>query len=165
MRRDKIIIAESGATKTDWCLLCRDEMPVFRKSAGINPFLDSEDGICRSVQEDLADFLADAHGSKVFYYGAGAASRSQAEVVARALSRLVGQQQHVIEGDMLAAARGISGTQPGVVCILGTGSNSCYYDGNKIAEQKASLGFIAGDEGSGNQLGKAGAAVFCLQHI
>lgn len=149
-----ILLAESGSTKTDWCLLSDDGKPVFFKTSGINPYLQSPDEINTLLGEELK-WKNDKHAADtICFYGAGAGSVSNQKILSGILKDFFKIKKVEVQGDLMAAARSLCGNEPGIVCILGTGSNSCYYDGKKIKEQQASLGFIAGDEGSGNHMGK-----------
>ncbi len=148
------LIAESGSTKTDWCLLKKGKKPVHFKTGGINPYLQTKDDILNILTNELDWNSKKDIPDVVSYYGAGAASKLKQEEVAAVLKQYFGVKKVNVNSDMLAASRGLCGDKKGIVCILGTGSNSCYYNGKQIKEQTASLGFIAGDEGSGNHMGK-----------
>ena len=149
-----ILLAESGSTKTDWCLLNSDSKPVFFKTSGINPYLQSPDEINTLLGEELK-WKGDKHAADtICFYGAGAGSLTNQKILSGILKDFFKIKKVEVQGDLMAAARSLCGSKPGIVCILGTGSNSGYYDGKKIKEQQASLGFIAGDEGSGNHMGK-----------
>ena len=149
-----LLLAESGSTKTDWCLLKKGGKPLFFKTTGINPHLQSSDVIASLLQEEL-DWNHDKHqADSIVFYGAGAGKKDKQTQLTAVLKKFFGISKVEVHGDIMAAARAMCGDNPGMVCILGTGSNCCYYDGNKIQEQHISLGFIAGDEGSGNYLGK-----------
>jgi len=143
------LIAESGSTKTDWCFLKKGKKPVYFKTSGINPYLQKQDEILALLKNELK-WDSDAYkADAIYYYGAGAASKEN-----QAIKKYFNIKKIEIQGDMMAAARALCGDKKGVVCVLGTGSSSSYYNGNTIKEQKASLGYIAGDEGSGNYMGK-----------
>lgn len=146
-----ILIAESGSTKTDWVLLHQGKKKRSFQSSGINPYLQNEQLIGVQLQEQCAIIESVA---AVYFYGAGINGRRNQQIVSKALSKHFQCEKVSVESDMLAAARGLCQDQKGMVCILGTGSNACYYDGRKIKDQLPSLGFIAGDEGSGNHMGK-----------
>jgi len=149
-----MLIAESGSTKTDWCLLRKGKKLVYFKTSGINPYLQSEEDIMGLLQNELP-WDANIHKiDSLAYYGAGAGNKDKQQEVKRVLSKFFSIKKVDVQSDMVAAARALCGDKKGVVCILGTGSNSCYYNGKTIKEQKASLGYIVGDEGSGNYMGK-----------
>lgn len=149
-----ILLAESGSTKTDWCLLEKGKRPVHFKTAGINPYLQSANDIHKMLKDELTWNAKKHRADKIAYYGAGAGNEKRQKELETILKGYFGIKKADVQSDMMAAARALCGDKKGIVSILGTGSNSCYYNGKKIAEQKASLGFIAGDEGSGNYLGK-----------
>ena len=150
-----ILIADSGSTKTDWCVVEQGQMVQQIATKGTNPFFQSEEEISNEIATALLPRLKSNTLDAVYFYGAGCAFPDKIEAVHRAISAHL----HVTNGievssDMLAAARGLCGHQPGIACIMGTGSNSCYYDGKEIVSNVSPLGFILGDEGSGAVLGK-----------
>lgn len=149
-----LLLAESGSTKTDWCLLKKGGEPVFFKTTGINPHLQSGEVITGVLQDELEWDKKEHQADSIIFYGAGAGKQEKQNQLSDVLKKFFGINKVEVHGDIMAAARAMCGDEKGIVCILGTGSNSCYYDGKKIQEQNASLGFIAGDEGSGNYLGK-----------
>ena len=150
-----ILIADSGSTKTDWCLVEHGEVlqQIFTK--GTNPFFQSEEEISNEIAANLLPQLKTAETDAVYFYGAGCAFPDKIETVRRAILRHLQVKGEVeVSTDMQAAARGLCGHRAGIACIMGTGSNSCYYDGEKIVQNVSPLGFILGDEGSGACLGK-----------
>jgi glucosamine kinase len=146
-----LLIAESGSTKTDWVLLKKGKQSKRFKTAGINPYLQSTVDIIAQLEEQCAERIKP---DEIHFYGAGIHSKSNKQIVASALQSFFDTKTVSVESDMLAAARGLSQQKKGMICILGTGSNACFYDGKKIKDQLPSLGYIAGDEGSGNHMGK-----------
>lgn len=149
-----ILIADSGSTKTDWALLENDKAVKTLRTAGMNPFQMSEEEIANEVKEHLANELPTTTIDELHFYGAGCTKEKQ-PIVERALrASLTITGECEVASDMLGAARGICGHKPGIACILGTGSNSCAYDGKYITKNVSPLGFILGDEGSGAVLGK-----------
>ena len=148
-----ILLAESGSTKTDWCFLKKGTKPAHFKTSGINPYLQSHEEIASVFENELAwDPKKKIDG--IVYYGAGAGQQAKKEELGFLLKQYFGIKKIEVQCDMMAAARAMCGNKKGIVSILGTGSNSCYYDGKKIKDKQVSLGYIAGDEGSGNYLGK-----------
>ncbi len=145
------LIAESGSTKTDWVVLKKGKVLQEFKTAGINPYLQKTVDIMEQLE---GSFKLDVAVDEVHFYGAGINSKANAQIVSSAMKNLFGTKNVSVESDILAAARGLSQDKKGMICILGTGSNCCYYDGKKIKDQLPSLGYIAGDEGSGNHMGK-----------
>jgi len=149
-----LLLAESGSTKTDWCLIRPGARPQKFKTAGINPYLQTPKAIIAMLQDEMAWNTNKHTADAITFYGAGASSPENQKLLQGALQDYFGIRKVGVHSDMMAAAHALCGNQKGVVCIIGTGSNSCYYDGKKAAEQQASLGYIAGDEGSGNYMGK-----------
>jgi len=149
-----LLIAESGSTKTEWRLLRKSKKPLNFITPGINPYLQDEKGILAMLESELPAKLFKNTPEAIIYYGAGAARADKQKVLKSVLGEHFGTKSIEVHSDILAAARGLCGGNKGIVCILGTGSASCYYDGKKVAEHQHSLGFIAGDEGSGNHMGK-----------
>jgi N-acetylglucosamine kinase-like BadF-type ATPase len=164
-----ILIADSGSTKTDWCLTCKDGEPKMISTKGINPFYQTEDEISADLQQNLVPEMKKAAGgmmptvTNVYFYGAGCTPEKSPTVrnaIRRALSSVAGSEMQSgdagieVQSDMVGAARALCQHSAGIVCIMGTGSNSCYYDGKEITANVSPLGFILGDEGSGAVLGK-----------
>lgn len=150
-----ILIADSGSTKTDWCVVENGQLiqQIFTK--GINPFFQSEEEISNEIATTLLPQLKKNELDAVYFYGAGCGFPDKIEMVHRAITRHLQVKDEVeVNTDMLAAARGLCRHEAGIACILGTGSNSCYYDGKQIVSNVSPLGFILGDEGSGAVLGK-----------
>lgn len=145
------LIAESGSTKTDWVVLKKGKKQTQFRTEGVNPYLQSTADIVNSLEGSVPEKL---NVDEVYFYGAGINGKANRQIVKAALQTLFQTKSVDVESDMLAAARGLSHDNKGMICILGTGSNACYYDGKKIREQLPSLGYIAGDEGSGNHMGK-----------
>ena len=149
-----ILIADSGSTKTDWCVV-REGRPVRKfETDGTNPFFQAPEQIERTLVSQLLPRLDGRPVRSVFFYGAGCAFEEQTAMIRRVLRSLLDVRRVEVGSDMLAAARALCGRDPGIACILGTGSNSCRWDGQRIAEQVSPLGFILGDEGSGAVLGR-----------
>lgn len=148
-----ILIADSGSTKTDWCVVTHGKLVQRICTKGINPFFQSEEEISEEIKSALLPGLDTDTFEALYFYGAGCIPE-KAEMMINAFSKYLHVGTIEINTDMLAAARGLSGKNPGIVCIMGTGSNSCYYDGEKIVSNVSPLGFILGDEGSGAVLGK-----------
>lgn len=149
-----ILIADSGSTKTDWRIIAGNQVVVATQTLGFNPYYQDSDSIAAELQANL---LPHCKGkiTQVFYYGTGITNTEKAEVLRSAMLKVFGEIERVdVQSDVLGAARAACGHQAGIGCILGTGSNSCYFDGDKIAFQVPPLGFWLGDEGSGGHLGK-----------
>lgn len=149
-----LLLAESGSTKTDWCLLKKGAKPLRHKSAGLNPYLQSGDDMLAILKKELGKWPGKEQPQSIAFYGAGLGTAERRKELKGILKKYFGIKQIDVESDLVAAARGLCGNNKGIVCILGTGSNSCYYNGEKIKDRQVSLGYIAGDEGSGNHMGK-----------
>ena len=148
------LIADSGSTKTQWCLVEGDKVVKELYTLGINPFYQTTDDILADLREKLTPALASEKITQISFYGAGCAFEDKKDIVRSALSALFVHASIEIESDLLGAARALFQHQKGIACILGTGSNSCYYDGVTITHNISPLGYILGDEGSGAVLGK-----------
>lgn len=151
------LIADCGSTKIDWCLLENGSVVRRFNTTGINAVMLTEEEIRQRLLLELQPLIdADADAiSEIFFYGAGCISPDVCRNVERALRAVIpGVGQVDVRTDLLAAARALCGHEPGIACIMGTGSNSCWYDGREIRENVSPLGFILGDEGSGAVLGK-----------
>lgn len=149
-----ILLADSGSTKTDWGLVENGKLVKSLRTSGMNPFQMSEEAITEEIKCHLVPELPSTVLDEVHFYGAGCTKEKQ-PIVERALrANLTINGECEVASDMLGAARGICGHKPGIACILGTGSNSCSYDGKNLVKNVSPLGFILGDEGSGAVLGK-----------
>ncbi|MCL2417491.1 MAG: ATPase [Bacteroidales bacterium] len=148
------IIADSGATKTDWCLINKAGEVKIVQTIGLNPYFLDEDDVLNVLQKDLYPFLDNKKVEEVFFYGSGCASLRKKQVLQSALDSFFMDAGVEVENDLLGAARALYGEEKGLACILGTGASSCLYDGEQIAERVSSLGYILGDEGGGASLGK-----------
>jgi glucosamine kinase len=147
-----ILLADSGSTKTDW--LVPGTEPNSFVSAGINPFYQTQDVITETLRREVVPNLT-GPVRQLFFYGAGCADEVSSRPVREALATVFPDAEEIqVRSDLLAAARALCGHQAGIACILGTGSNNCHYDGEKIIGNIGSLGFWLGDEGSGGYLGK-----------
>lgn len=149
-----ILIADSGSTKTDWCVVGQGQLVRQIVTKGMNPFFQSEEEIENEIATALIPHLETNVLDAVYFYGAGCVP-DKVPMMHNALSTHLNTKNGIeVNTDMLAVARGLCGHKPGIACIMGTGSNSCFYDGEKIASNVSPLGFILGDEGSGAVLGK-----------
>lgn len=149
-----ILLADSGSTKTDWGLVENGKLVKRLRTSGMNPFQMSEEATTEEIKTHLVPELPGTVLDEVHFYGAGCTKEKQ-PIVERALrANLTINGECEVASDMLGAARGICGHKPGIACILGTGSNSCSYDGKNLVKNVSPLGFILGDEGSGAVLGK-----------
>lgn len=148
------LIADSGSTKTSWGLAGKGSFPQYFQTEGMNPFFQSETTLQQIVANLKQTALKDRTIDHVFFYGAGCAFPEQIEKIRQIFLTVWPEAEVFVASDLLGAARALCGNQAGIACILGTGSNSCLYNGKEICEHISPLGFILGDEGSGAVLGK-----------
>lgn len=150
-----ILIADCGSTKIDWCLIENGKVAKQVFTSGINALLMSEEQIRQTIADELVPEIKGYEIGSVYYYGAGCLFDDICANVRRAIAANIPSAKTIeVDTDLLAAARALCGKNPGIACIMGTGSNSCYYDGLKIVDNVSPLGYILGDEGSGAVLGK-----------
>ena len=147
------LIAESGSTKAEWCLLEGNHVAEHVFTEGINPFFQTRREISRLVRLQLPEKFFTRRLQEIIFYGAGCTSDEKKNIVKSSLISQFRVPVHV-DSDLFAAARALFGKNEGIACILGTGSNSCFYDGKNIQKNVKSLGYVLGDEGSGAVLGK-----------
>jgi len=148
-----ILIADSGSTKTNWALVEKGEDKLRLQTEGINPFYRNIEDISDELEKELLPKIS-GNISAIKFYGAGIINSAKGAGLKKLLQDMFPMAEVEANSDLLAAARSTLGQKPGIACILGTGSNSCYYDGIKIAEHVSPLGFILGDEGSGAVMGR-----------
>lgn len=153
MKQSITIIADSGATKVDWRLITGSGEVKCLSSAGLSPVYMSEDEIFSEIKEHISPSV-EGPVKEIYFYGAGVVGSDSINKLTRCFNRLFSGAAVFVESDMLAAARALCGRQSGIVCILGTGSNSCFYDGESIVRNVKAGGFILGDEASGAYFGK-----------
>jgi glucosamine kinase len=153
MKQKSILIAESGSTKTDWCLIKAGKSKHF-KTQGINPFFLSQSDIIEILEQELKINPEKEIVDEILFYGSGIANSDKKDILTKCLRYHFGTREIQVESDMLAAAQATCQGDAGIAVILGTGSNSCYFDGKKIKDKQVSLGYVLGDEGGGNHLGK-----------
>lgn len=151
-----ILIADSGSTKTDWVLLDKNNVIFQYQTIGFNPYFQSSEDIYEEIKLRLIPVLQDQlHNIKhIYYYGAGCSTPDKVQVIKQGLYLSFGNILSEVNHDLLAAARALCGKEKGIACILGTGSNSCLYDGKTIIENVPSVGYLFGDHGSGAAIGK-----------
>ena len=154
-----ILIADSGSTKTAWCLV-NDGKKKFISTQGISPYFLNDDTLGAILKKELAPKTAHVVVDEVYYYGTGCSNPDNISLVKRGLKKLYPKAKINVQHDLLGAAKGLCGDAKGIACILGTGSNSCFYNGKKIIKNSPGLGYVLGDEGSGTHLGKK-----VLQHF
>ena len=149
-----IIVADSGSTKTDWMLIHADGA-LMVSTMGFNPLYHSEDLIYEESKKELDKHQVEYGDVKaMYYYGTAVWDHEKADKIHRAMARLFPKAEIEVEHDLLGAARATCGHDAGIACIIGTGSNTCLFDGVNVTDNVVNLGFFVGDEGSGAHLGK-----------
>lgn len=150
-----ILLADAGSTKVDWVLVTPEgEVETRFASPGINALLSEPEELESRFREVAQKLGQDESLEEIYYYGAGCATPAICGKIQNAISKVWKAGNIYVGSDLLGAARSLLGREKGIACILGTGSNTCLYDGLEIAQNVPSLGFILGDEGSGAALGK-----------
>lgn len=149
-----ILIADGGSTKTSWCLIDENGKKILFNTEGYNPYFSDSEYIITSLRKNMPSDLPIAKIKEVYYYGAGVHSDEKANIVKKAMETIFTAAEVKIGHDLLAAARALLGNQRGFAAILGTGTNTCIYDGEYIEFNIDSLAYILGDEGSGCYIGK-----------
>lgn len=149
-----ILLADSGSTKTEWCAADGATERCRITTRGTNPFFQTAEEIGREVDDSLLPRLGNHPIDRIRFYGAGCAFADKIAVIRDVLTARFPAAKIEVGSDMLGAARALCGRDAGIACILGTGSNSCLYDGTEITANVSPLGFILGDEGSGAVLGR-----------
>src|ERR1700749_73990 len=150
-----ILVADSGSSKTDWLLAVPEQEPLQFKTGGLNPYFLSEKEMVKILQDQGADLIAHTEEiTEIYFFGAGCSSPDRHEIVSNALSQLFPKAYISIDSDLLGSAYATCGHEKGLCCVLGTGSNISFFDGEDVAEGKHGLGYVLGDEGAGSWLGK-----------
>lgn len=147
------LIADSGATKAEWSLIGHGKRKTFL-TQGISPYFLNKEQISALLLKELKPKLKEVEIDEVYFYGTGCANPNNAQLVKKAIKQVFPGSVIDVNHDLLAAARALCGNDKGIACILGTGSNSCYYNGKRIIKNSPGLGYVLGDEGSGAYLGK-----------
>jgi glucosamine kinase len=150
-----LLVADSGSTKSDWVLVKNDGVRLETSTMGFNPFFHDEDFIESELNKNELFSEYASQVKTIRFFGAGSSSVERKKIIEVGLKRVFNQTDSVIvDHDVMAASIATSQGKPGIVCILGTGSNSIYYDGHDVSEKVPALGYILGDEGSGAYFGK-----------
>ncbi|RZS95746.1 N-acetylglucosamine kinase [Cecembia calidifontis] len=159
-----ILIADSGASKTDWRLINKKGEIAQHRGIGFNPNYQTAAEMASDLQDE---FLLNLRGEVdvVYYYGAGCTSAKNREQVENGLRTVFRHAEIFVDHDMMAAARATCGHEAGIACILGTGSNSCDYDGEVIIDKRPAPGYILGDEGGGAYIGRKFLADFIHEEM
>jgi glucosamine kinase len=148
-----ILLADSGATKCEWCLIKNGRRKTIF-TQGISPYFLTIQQICQLLTDELLPSLKNTQVTELFYYGTGLSNLNNVKILEKALRSLFPGTKVKADHDMMAAAHALCGHSKGIACILGTGSNSCFFNGKKVVKNRPGLGYVLGDEGSGAYLGK-----------
>lgn len=148
-----ILIADSGATKCEWRLVENGKNKTII-TQGISPYFLNSAQISALLGKELIPKLKNAKVTDIHFYGTGLSNKENAAIIKKVLKGHFPKAKIEVQTDLLAAARALCGREKGIACILGTGSNSCYFDGEKIVKNSPGIGYVLGDEGSGAYLGK-----------
>ena len=149
-----LIIVDSGSTKADWQIIHADGRRELHTTMGFNPFFHDEDRVESELKKEFVHNVPVEEAQAVYFYGAGCSDKMRCDIIKRGLERIFTKAKVEVEHDLLASARAACGSKEGIACIIGTGSNTCLYDGKNVVDNVSNLGFLLGDEGSGSHLGK-----------
>ncbi len=147
------LIADSGSTKTEWCLLSGGKKKKIN-TQGLSPYFLSGNQMKEIIKKELISKIKNAAPDEIFFYGTGCSNPANVKIVKDALKSVFTGSKIMVDHDLMGAAKSLCGNKKGIACILGTGSNSCFYNGKKIVKNSPGLGYVLGDEGSGAYLGK-----------
>lgn len=147
------LICDSGSTKAEWCLLNGKSKKIVT-TQGLSPYFLTIQQIQQIIEKELIPKIKNIHIDEVFFYGTGCSNPENVKSVKKAISLLFSKARVTVDHDLMGAAKALCGRNKGIACILGTGSNSCFYNGKKIVKNSPGLGYVLGDEGSGAYLGK-----------
>ena len=147
------LLADSGSTKTEWCLINGSSVKTFY-TQGLSPYFLSAEQIEYIIEQELKQKLKKNDPEEIYFYGTGCSNVENVKLVKKAIEKVFVNAKVSVNHDLMGAAKALCGNEKGVACILGTGSNSCYYNGKKIIKNSPGLGYVLGDEGSGAYLGR-----------
>src|ERR1700761_5006510 len=151
-----ILVADSGSSKTDWLLAVPQQEPLQFKTGGLNPYFLTEKEMVKILQDEGVEMVEHtAEITEIYFFGAGCSSPDRHEIVTNALSQLFPKAYISVDSDLLGSAYATCGHEKGLCCVLGTGSNISFFDGEDVHSGKHGLGYVLGDEGSGTWFGKA----------
>ena len=147
------LIADSGSTKTEWCLINGKSKKKIQIQ-GISPYFLTESQVHEILKKELMNKIKNVNPDEIFFYGTGCSNTTNVKMIKNALKFVFPKSKIHVDHDLMGAAKALCGNEKGIACILGTGSNSCFYNGKKIVKNSPGLGYVLGDEGSGTYLGK-----------
>ena len=149
-----IVVADGGSTKADWRIVFDKDLQHSSSTIGFNPFFYTSEAISNELKRDFAKEFPVKDATEVYFYGAGCSDEYRCSILKQGLQPIFPNAKVIVDHDLTAAARATCDAKPGIACILGTGSNTCSFDGQKIIDHITNLGHLLGDEGSGSYLGK-----------
>lgn len=147
------LIADSGSTKTEWCLL-KNNKPVLFTTQGMSPYFLDAGQVEQIIRTEVFPHLKKNNIDEIYFYGTGCKNPDNIKMFQKVFKNIFAHTKVFIDNDLSGAAKALCGREKGIACILGTGSNSCYFNGKKIIRNSPGLGYVLGDEGSGTYLGK-----------
>ena len=160
-----VLIVESGSTKSDWVLLSPENKQEVYSSMGFNPYFHSSSVIENELRRHTELMTHAEKIQQIYFYGAGCSSTEMNDIVKLGLSNVFTNAHIHIDHDLIACAYATYSGNPSICCIIGTGSNSCYFDGKTVSEVVPALGYILGDEGSGTYFGKKLLSAFLYHQL
>jgi glucosamine kinase len=149
-----ILIADSGSTKTNWTLMEDQRIVTTVQTAGMNPYFITSETVEAILRADLVPNIPVDFVKEIYFYGSGCSTENNNNMLRDAIMLFFRKASISVFHDILGAARALLGKEEGIACILGTGCNACYYDGEEVFSNVPSLGYLFGDEGAGSNLGK-----------
>ncbi len=147
------LIADSGSTKTEWCLLKGNKKNIFI-TQGLSPYFVNRSQMENILEKYVVPVAGRSIVTEIYFYGTGCKNPGNSKMVKKAFSTIFPHASVSVDNDLSGAAKALCGNKKGIACILGTGSNSCYFNGKRIVKNSPGIGYILGDEGSGAYLGK-----------
>ncbi len=147
------LIADSGSTKTEWCILKGNKKTIFT-TQGLSPYFVNSIEMIAILKEYVQPLTKSVSVEEIFFYGTGCKDPDNQKIIREALKNVFPESNIYVDHDLSGAAKALCGNEKGIACILGTGSNSCYFNGKRIVKNRPGIGYILGDEGSGAYLGK-----------
>lgn len=154
------LIADAGSTKIEWILTENGQEIKRRTTAGYNPYYYEKELLRCAIKEELMDSVGLVEVQEIYYYGSGCSTEENNEKVRSVIAEFFPKAAIEVGHDLLGAARGLCGREAGIACIMGTGSNSCYYDGVEVVDNVESVGWLFGDKASGAHIGKSFIGTF-----
>ncbi|MEP7231666.1 MAG: BadF/BadG/BcrA/BcrD ATPase family protein [Ginsengibacter sp.] len=147
------LIADSGSTKTEWCLLKGNRKKLFL-TQGLSPYFVNSVDMENVLRKEVLSIAGQSDVAEIYFYGTGCKNPGNIKMVKKSISTVFPKALISVDNDLSGAAKALCGSEKGIACILGTGSNSCYFNGKRIVKNSPGIGYILGDEGSGAYLGR-----------